>query len=193
MGWTYAHLVLFGANQKEIAAALRNRDAVISPTINDFSLIADKEFEGGDVQAIRLMAERLSKELKCPAMAVMEFDDDVLWYQLVQDGAIVDEYNSEPDYFDFEGKHDPPRGPQGGSASKVCEAFQRPDKSSRVEAVLRLRDLTLSAPERHRQLSEILGMPGFSVGFDYAAIQDGELPDGLNESALLFITGPNQY
>jgi hypothetical protein len=119
-------------------------------------------------------------------MVVSEFDDDVLCYQLIESGAVADEYNSEPDYFDFAAKHVPPRGPQGGDAARLCAALKRPDAREQVDIILHKQDSGLQAPDRHKELAKALGMPAFSVGFDYGALQSGELPEGLNEFDVIF-------
>jgi hypothetical protein len=186
MGWSYTHVALFGPTQQQVAAALADRQAVISPTVSGFTLVADEEFESHDEGRISAFAAGLSKALGCPALVVYEFDDDVLSYRLVEAGVVTDEYNSEPDYFDFAAKHVPPRGPQGGDAERLCTALKRPDVRERVDQILRKQDTLLQAPDRHRELAEALGMPVFSVGFDYGALQSGELPEGLDEFDVIF-------
>lgn len=186
MGWSYTHVALFGPDQQLVAAALANRQAVISPTINGFTLIADAEFDTHKQERIAAFGVEVSRRLHCVAMVVSEFDDDVLCYQLIESGQLVDEYNSEPDYFDFAAQHVPPRGPQGGDAERLCAALKRPDAREQVDRILRKQGAGLQAPDRHRELAEALGMPVFSVGFDYGALQNGELPEGLDEFDVIF-------
>jgi hypothetical protein len=129
---------------------------------------------------------KLATTLHCPALVIEEYDDDVLSYQLIESGEVTDEYNSCPDYFDFAGKYISPRGPQGGDAIRLCHALGRPEVANEVESALRNPDAGLSAHDRHAELARILGMPAFSVGFDYEAVHDQELPDGLNEEDIIF-------
>jgi hypothetical protein len=119
-------------------------------------------------------------------MIVSEFDDDVLSYRLIDAGVVIDEYNSEPDYFDLAAKHVPPRGPQGGDAERLCAALKRPAACEEVIRILHKQNAGLQAADRHRELAEVLGMPGFSVGFDYGALQNGELAVGLDEFDVIF-------
>jgi hypothetical protein len=186
MGWSYTHLALFGPDQAKVLAALTGRKASVSPTVNSFTLVADEEFESHDGKRIAAFSAALSKKLGCVAMIVSEFDDDVLCYQLIESGEVLDEYNSEPDYFDFAGEHIPPRAPQGGDADRLCAALKRTDACEQVGSVLRRQDVALPAPERHKELAPALGMPPFSVGFDYGALQSGELPEGLSEFDVIF-------
>jgi hypothetical protein len=186
MGWSYTHLVLFGPDQQQVVAALADRQAAVSPTINGFTLVAAEEFESHREDRITAFGSEVSKKLGCPAMFLSEFDDDVLSYRLIKAGQIIDDYNSTPDYFDFAGKHIPPRGPQGGDAKRLCNLFGQPQATDHVDAILHRNDVLLSAPERHRQLAEALAMPSFAVGFDYGALQSGELPKGLDEFDVVF-------
>ena len=191
MGWSYTNLALFGPTQQQIASVLGNRQAAISPTVNGFTLVADQAFESHDEMRISAFAAELSKTLGCPVIVVFEFDDDVLCYRLIEAGVVTDEYNSEPDYFDFAAKHIPPRGPQGGDAERLCTAMKRIDARDRVDQILHEQGAYLEAPDRHMELAEALGMPAFSVGFDYGALQNDEFPEGLEETDVIFtVTEP---
>jgi hypothetical protein len=68
----------------------------------------------------------------------------------------------------------------------MCAALKRPDAREQVDRILRKQGAGLQAPDRHRELAEALGMPVFSVGFDYGALQNGELPEGLDEFDVIF-------
>lgn len=186
MGWSYTHVALFGPTREQIVAVIGNRQAAVSPTFNGFTLVAHEEFESHDEDHISAVATELSKILSCPAIIICEFDDDVLSYRLIEAGALIDEYNSEPDYFDFAGEHIPPRGPLGGDAERLCTALQRIDARERVDRILHEQEVYIDAPDRHRALAAALGMPVFSVGFDYGALQNDELPEGLEEPDVIF-------
>lgn len=167
-------------------ATVADRDAVVSPTVNGFTLIADKEFESHDEQRIKSISIEISRGLGCAAVLVTEYDDDILSYLLIEAGSVTDNYNSDPDYFDFAGQQNPPRGPQGGNAERLCSALNCSAAVAEVEGVLHAREVELSAPKRHSELAKALHIPTFSVGFDYSAARTGELPEALNESDLVF-------
>jgi hypothetical protein len=186
MGWSYTHLALFGPNQRQVAAELTDREAAISPTVNGFTLVADQSFESHERGQIAKLAVELSRKLSCPAITVFEFDDDVLCYQLIEAGQILDEYNSAPDYFDLAAKHARSRSPQGGDASRLCAALRCQEACQQVNVILHQLDLELPASERHKKLAGVLRMPTFSVGFDFNALQEGELPEGLAEFDVVF-------
>ena len=186
MGWSYSHVALFGPSQEDVSQTLAGRPAVISPTIDGVTLVASEEFASHDSEQIANFSIKLATALNCVALVIEEYDDDVLSYQLIESVKITDEYISAPDYFDFAGKHTPPRGPQGGDAVRLCQALGRPEVAKEVESALRKDDAGLSAPDRHAEFVAILGMPAFSVGFDYEALHDRELPEGLNEEDIIF-------
>ena len=186
MGWSASHVALFGPAQKDVSQTLAGRHAAISPTIAGVTLVASEEFTFHDPEQIANFSIELATALNCAALVIFEYDDDVLSYQLIESGKITDEYNSAPDYFDFAGKHVPPRGPQGGDAIRLCRALGRPEVANEVESALRNDDAGLSAPDRHAEFAAILSMPVFSVGFDYEALHDRELPERLKEEDIIF-------
>jgi hypothetical protein len=185
MGWSYSHITLFGPSQEKIVQTLVNRQAVVSPTFLGFTLVAVQP-SSHEQQPMSGLGIELSRVLNCVALALSEYDDDVLTYQLIESGRVTDEYNSDPDYFDFAGNHLPPRGPQGGDPIRLCQLLGRPELAKAVEPVLRKQSAGFSAPDRHAELLRVLSMPQFSVGFDYKAVQDRELPPGLNEEDIIF-------
>jgi hypothetical protein len=186
MGISYSHLVLFGPDQEAICAAVADRQAAVSPSIDGFTLLADLEFDSLDTAANLGFCSELSKMLSCPAILISEYDDDVLCYVLIEEGSIFDHYNSSPDYFDFQARNSPPRGPEGGDAVHLCTVLKRPDAAAIVAAILRDPDLQLSATDRHRKLAGALNMPSFCVGFGYDGLQNGEYPEGLDVLKIVF-------
>jgi hypothetical protein len=98
---------------------------------------------------------------------------------------LADEYDSSPDYFDPSGDES---GPEGGDAQKLCAAFGA-SGVAQVQNVLRKSSLDddgyMFAVDRHKDLADALGIPTFGVGTGFRYVEEGELPDGLDEDALL--------
>jgi hypothetical protein len=109
----------------------------------------------------------------------MVYDDDFLVYTLFQDGAQVDEYNSDPTY--FEGDQSAP--PSGGDADALCAAFGAGAAVERVETILRSwagpsgdpsASPYLFAQFRHRDLARALGLPESLCVLGYLYVEQGE-------------------
>lgn len=185
MGNFYTNYTLRGPSQKAVAAALNGRKAMVTPVSNGCVVAFD---EASDEQYPEVMAElaaRLSGELRCPVLSVLNHDDDVLLYQLFESGKLADEYNSAPGYFDPTAE---PSAPSGGDAAKLCVTFGATDVAA-VEGILRKSgfddDGYVFAFERHADLVRALGLPEFAVGTAYANFADDELPEGLSAEDML--------
>lgn len=187
MGNFYTNYTLRGPSPPDVAKVLAGRSAYVTPEENGCVVAFDEESEqNGDV--ISVLAARLSRELHCPVLAVLNHDDDILWYQLYLDGELADEYDSTPGYFDSDATA--PSAPRGGDARKLCEAFGASDVDA-LEKVLR-GSITDSdyvfAIQRHDELVRLLGISSFAVGGGYDYISRGEMPGGLAEEELLKVT-----
>jgi len=181
MGNFYANYTVRTETPQGVASVLAGRDAIVTPAQNGCVVVYDEESESQSIGIIAEVGRLLSEKLRCVVLAVMNHDDDILYYQLFENGQLADEYNSDPEYFEPEAE----LGAQGGDASELCEAFDTDDVLG-VERVLRKSSLDEDgfafAVERHAELVRLLGLPEYSVGFGYAYISRGELPDGLTES-----------
>jgi hypothetical protein len=180
MGQFYVNYTLRGVTQDAVAKAFAGRAGIVTPSANDTVVAFDKESANQDQGVISSLAAKLSGELRCPVLAVMDHDDDILWYQLYIDGELQDEYDSTPGYFDPTAQ---PSAPAGGNAARLCSAFG----SSNVEEVERvLRKSSFDddgytfASERHGDLVRALGISSFGVGTAYESFEYDELPDGLS-------------
>jgi uncharacterized protein (TIGR03083 family) len=168
MGNFYVNITVRGPGQSEIEKALVNqrRTAAVSPTVDDFTVIYDEECDSQDPRRIRELTSHLSRTLTCPALAVLNHDDDILWYLLYQNGDLVDEYNSCPDCLDAA---EAP-GPTGGDADKLCALMGAADVGA-VESILRTASDEeggyLFELDRHQDLAEAVGLPAFAVGLGY--------------------------
>jgi len=180
MGNFYVNYTLAGVTQDAVAKALAGRKCIVTPAANGAVVAFDEESDSQDTRVISSLASELSRRLSCAVLAVLNHDDDVLWYQLYTNGNLQDEYDSSPGYFDGGAE---PSAPAGGDARKLCAAFGS-DKVDAVERVLRKSafddDGYAFAVERHGDLVNALGICSFGVGTAYASFENDELPEGLS-------------
>jgi len=185
MGGFYTNYTLRGPSQRAVASALAGRKAIVSPESSGCVVAYDEASDDQDGQAIAALALHLSRSLHCPVLAVLDHDDDILWYQLYEDGKLTDEYDSTPGYFDPSAE---PSAPAGGDAEGLCRTFGVNDVAT-VEAILRKSsfddDGYAFAHERHADLVRALGLPEFAVLKAYASFERGEYPDGLSERDMM--------
>lgn len=188
MGNFYVNYTVKGPGQQAVAKALTGRSAIVTPQRDDCVVAFDEQSDNQDSEIIANLACDLSRELRCPVLAVLNHDDDILWYQLYLSGQLADEYDSCPSYFDPDAE---PSGPAGGDAQKLCATFGSSNVAE-VERILRKssfdEDGYTFAVERHADLAQALGLPTFAVGGGYAYVSDGEIPEGLSENDLLRVT-----
>ena len=176
MGNFYTNVTLYGADRTKALALLKGRNAAVSPTVREFTVVWDEESELQDERILEALTKRLSYELDCPAWVVLNHDDDVLSYVLFAGGAELDRYNSCPGYFDGSGSE-----PEGGKPTLLAKVFGVESAAKSIEHILRTREEYAFALERHRALIEALGMPSFGVGLGYKYLTNGELPPGLKD------------
>jgi hypothetical protein len=185
MGNFYTNYTLRGPSPQAIVAALAGRSAIVTPAQNGCVVVFDEESDEQDTDVITRLASRLSHELRCPVLAVLNHDDDIFWYQLYLSGELADEYDSSPGYFDPSAE---PSAPAGGDAQKLCSAFGA-SAIAEVERVLRKssfdQDGYTFEIERHEELVRALGIPSFGVGAGFGYVSEGELPEGLDEDTLI--------
>jgi hypothetical protein len=185
MGNFYVNYTLRGVMQEAVARALAGRACIVTPPAHDTVVMFDEESDNQDQQVISLLAAGLSQKLRCPVLAVLNHDDDILWYRLYTDGKLQDEYDSSPGYFDPSAE---PSAPAGGDAAKLCSAFGS-SKTQEVERVLRKSafdaDGYTFAFERHGDLVNALGIASFGIGTSYASFENGEPPEGLSADDII--------
>jgi hypothetical protein len=185
MGNFYVNYTLKGPGQQEVAKALTGRRSIVTPSQKECIVVYDEESDEQNTDIIAKLASKLSKEFKCPLLAILNHDDDILWYQLYTSGKLIDEYDSTPGYFDPKAK---PSGPAGGDAQKLCDAFGVNDVIS-MEGILRKsgfdEDGYVFAFLRHADIVRVLDLPEFGVGTAYASFDRDECPEGLTPDNLI--------
>lgn len=190
MGNFYTNYTLKGPSQQAVAFALAGRKAIVTTDYNGCIMIFDEQSDQQDAKIISDLAARLSYQFSCPVLAVLNHDDDILWFQLYENGMMADEYDSAPGYFEAEDEDAAMAGPRGGDAQRLCAIFGcgEPDV---VESILRKSFLDPDgyafAFQRHGDLVDALGLPDFGVGNSYQSFEDPcfEFPDALTKKDLL--------
>ena len=96
MGNFYVNYTIRAARD-QVAALLEEmeRTAFVSPTMDGYAVVCDELCEDQDASEIVQLGRRLSGECQCPALAVLNHDDDALCYWVFDHGQLLEEYDSE--------------------------------------------------------------------------------------------------
>jgi hypothetical protein len=196
MGLFYTNIILYKAQQQQVADFLRNpkRIAYVSPTQDNFTVVYDKETEDQDTRVLKNITSLLTKRFRCKALASLVHDSDVYMYWLYENGKLLDTYNSIPGYFDAEVNQPLP---EGGDAKKLCEAFDKLNAVSEIQGIFKLvekSNLDEASPEEylggediHGAIVRALGMPSFSAFIGYFTIENAEISEELDRTKLIEI------
>jgi hypothetical protein len=186
MGNFYVNYTLRGPSQIQVADALSGHSAIVTSSHLGCVVAFEEASEKQDEKIITDLAAQLSLDLRCPVLAVLNHDDDILCYWLYISGELKDKYDSSPGYFDSSADLS---CPIGGNAKELCNAFGN-DNAADIEAILRKPEDEngyIFAVDRHADLAKALGIPIYGVGFGYSYIEQGELPEHLSESDLIIV------
>lgn len=180
MGAFYTNVTVRHTDVDAVIAVLEKlrRDAFVTPAQNGAVVVFDARIESQDAKDIDRLAGPISKDLRSAALLALNHDDDLLYYALLEDGRLIDEYNSRPGYFNGMEQE-----AIGGDAHKLAAAFGVPDRADRLDRLLHATKYTFET-ERHAALVQLLGLPPAAVGSGYETISQGELPEGVLESEL---------
>jgi hypothetical protein len=182
LGNFYTNTALYPSDADAVVNAVTQakREAFVSPTRDGVTIVYDAASEDQDEDELSRAASDLSRNLQCAALAVLNHDDDILWYRLFANGFPQDEYDSTPGYFDDA----EPSSPRGGNAELLARAFNHPAGSGAISEVLKRSALEKGgytfALDRHRDLAALLGIRFelACLGFNYLA--EGDLPEGIS-------------
>ena len=188
MGNFYTNITLRGPGQDEVTEFLKRRgaSAYVSPADRGFTVVYEERCDTQDADVLKELAADLSAEFRCPALAALNHDDDILWLALYRDGEALDEYDSAPGY--FEGEDLPP---SGGDARRLCEVLGAAGAAAeKVERILRAPDDEYTfACERHLDLVRALGLTPYAVGLGFNYVQEGEAPSDEIDLGEMKFTG----
>jgi hypothetical protein len=135
MGNFYTNIMLRGPDLDPVLAYLDAQAIIAYVTVPQpgYVVVYDQASEYQDDAILTARAAQLSRRFNCPALAVLNHDDDVLAYWLYQNGTQIDAYDSTPGWAMGEDA-----SPTGGDAMTLCRVFGVPAaKADSVEAILR--------------------------------------------------------
>lgn len=204
MGNFYVNVTLRGPEQGPIRQILEEAgyQAFVSPTVGGLTTVFEVGCDTQNGDHILAFTTWITQQLDCSALAVLNHDDDILWYGLFGSGVLDHEYNSAPDYFEdslFDPDDElginaePLSTPEGGDAAALSAAFNPAADQGKLQSVLAAPSGDdagyLFAVDRHRDLAAALGLPSFSVGLGYGYLDRGELPEGYGETDFVRTSG----
>jgi hypothetical protein len=177
MGNFYTNITLRTAEPAAVAAVLRRggRVAFVAPPHAGGTTVYDERCETQDPRVLSELTAALSDHFACPALAVLNHDDDILALALYDRGRLIG---------DFETGH-----ADGFPVASLCRAWSRPASVPLVWLLLRS-PRPLFEVIRHRWLARSLGLPAWSVGTGFRYLAQGELPQGLTLATLIDTRSP---
>lgn len=176
MGGTYVTHTIRATDRKKIGDLLARRKTMVSAASSGVVVVYDKDCNSLDKEAPFDLAKMLSASMNAVVFLAINLDDDVLIYWLFKNGTPIDAYDSRPDVA---------KGPIGGHAHILCEAFASPNIEA-TEFILRSEEY-VSAFDRHTHLVKALGLAPELAGFS-SLIADS-FTTGFGESASTGIGG----
>ncbi len=186
MGSFYVNVTVKGPTQDVVTSYIKDKNyaAYISPTSNDLTIIYEALCDTQEFRLISDFLKDISLKLGCVAIGVVNHDDDLLAYEIYENGIMHHEYDSTPGYFSESAQ----AGPEGGDAEYLCRVFDAVDNVQKVKSILRASRYDENGysfqSDRHKDLCAALNLPLYAVGAGYNYISEGELPVGLKDGDL---------
>ncbi|MCX5963234.1 MAG: hypothetical protein NT070_08820 [Cyanobacteria bacterium] len=180
MGKFYVNFSVKSSDQQQVVAVLRDagRVAIVSPPQAGYVVVYDEETDRQALASIVLIGNLLSQSLNVSVLGTLNHDDRILRYWLFEAGAIVDAYDSRPDYFN---KFFLDLNEEDDDEMKDIDTTQisRPEKLkdclklnidlAKVKKILRNKYPLETI--RHQAFATELGLPHWSVGVGYYDVE----------------------
>jgi hypothetical protein len=179
MGLFCANFHFKEADEHALQAALARRGLDgyrVLPAKGGWTSLYEERASQQDEEWIRELTGDLTRELGFAAIAFMVHDSDIACYWLLENGQLIDEYNSFPDYFDMDDTGGEPSGPRGGRPEILLRYCRKGVKQDKLGAILSQQPTF--AESIIEQIAQALGIdPGRALG-DYRHDDDGDDDDG---------------
>lgn len=183
----YANITLLKVEQKQVLKLLaeEGRHAYVvsdgtSEMMERDAVIYDEELDELDAKVVSEMAQRISKQLRCVAFAVINYNDETLLTWLYRSGELIDAYNSQPGYLNskLEENHQP-IGANPDKMAKVFKNIQLTDLSPITRRPSYPDENYCTATDRHADIVSVLRLPRFAVGTGFYTVKIGDIPADL--------------
>jgi hypothetical protein len=178
MGLFCVNLHFRETNDNAMSAALNRRGVKryrVLPAKRGWTSLYEERASEQDDRRIRDLAGGLSQDLKATVIAFMVHDSDIACYWLYDNGRLLDEYNSCPNYFDEDDWGDERGAPSGGRPD-VLQRYCRAGVT-REELAEILATHTLFAEDVVERLAQALGIDPERALADYRNVA-GDGPGG---------------
>ena len=73
--------------------------ALVTDSKNGWTTVYDERSDTQDIEVLRRLAKGLSSKLKAAVIAMMVHDSDIFVYLIYENGELIDQFDSKPDYF----------------------------------------------------------------------------------------------
>jgi hypothetical protein len=185
----YANITLRPAEVVDVQRVLaRSRRSAYLFGLGDAVVAFDEASDRQD-GSVEALAREISRQCRCAALAVLNHDDDVLMYHLYSNGEEIDEYNSAPGYWEWDGEDDEP-GPRGGNSEVLAKALGHEDKRGDLQTAL-VGEYDFES-DRHRSLCAMLELPLQAVGFGFSDLARGDRVGFDTSGGRLIKVGPEE-
>jgi hypothetical protein len=177
MGLFCVNMHFRATDDKTLSAAVIRRgvtDYRVLPAKNGWTSLYEAEASNQDDQRIRDLTAGLSRDLGDVAIAFLCHDSDIACYWLFENGQLVDEYNSSPDYFDSNATGAAHSGGQPDVLLCYCRPGVRRDD---LDAILG--DQPVFAESIIERLADALAIDEERALTDYRDAAEGEGPNGF--------------
>jgi hypothetical protein len=157
MGLSCVNMHFRSTDDKALTAAVKKRGLSrfrVLPAEGGWTTLYEERASEQDDQRIRELTVGLSRELKVAAIAFMVHDSDIACYWLYENGGLLDEYNSCPNYWDDDATG---KGTPSGGRTDVLVRFCRPDVTADQLTAILHQD-TIFAENVIEQLAAALGI-----------------------------------
>ena len=179
MTTTFANIIVRSGDQTAVAAAVRQLPrrlgAIVAPPVNKWVAVFDEASDQPDEDRLSGYTVMLSAKLDTVAVGFMVYESDVLLYTLAENGQLMDQYSSWPDYFD---ESLPDNELEALAGDPRCLARLAHVSPSQVNHILEgEHDF---AEEKLAELASLLGLPPNIGRWGYNDIltAEPEQPDG---------------
>ena len=182
MGLFCANFHFRTTDDRALSEALNRRGITryrVVPAKNGWTSLYEEQASEQDDRRIRDLASGLSEDVKVAAIAFLVHDSDIACYWLFDDGQLLDEYNSDPDYF---GDSDGPKRPAGGRPDvllRYCRAGVRREDLAAILAEETVRATTF-AEHLIERLAKALGIDRHRAIADYRDAASDAGPGGMD-------------